>query len=166
MVRNTLVFWIVIVMSVTQWRTQIHWCPHQTICFRFPPLWKQRHVCYKSYENLMRSYSNSNNNGPNGHLFYVGGDLMMRRGMLPIIIPRCCVIYTISYQWNISSCWRHDMVHKLFATYTYQTGVNTIRNTICNTMYSRNQGLYAIWYIHPKRILNSNLHGPPFTNMV
>ena len=27
------------------------------------------------------------NNGPNGHLFYVGGDLMMRRGMLPIIIP-------------------------------------------------------------------------------
>ena len=28
----------------------------------------------------------NNNNGPNGHLFYVGGDLMMRRGMLPIII--------------------------------------------------------------------------------
>ena len=27
-----------------------------------------------------------NNNGPNGHLFYVGGDLMMRRGMLPIIM--------------------------------------------------------------------------------
>ena len=26
------------------------------------------------------------NNGPNGHLFYVGGDLMMRRGMLPIIM--------------------------------------------------------------------------------
>ena len=25
------------------------------------------------------------NNGPNEHLFYVGGDLMMRRGMLPII---------------------------------------------------------------------------------
>ena len=25
-------------------------------------------------------------NGPNGHLFYVGGDLMMRRGMLPIIM--------------------------------------------------------------------------------
>ena len=30
--------------------------------------------------------SNNNNNGPNGHLFYVGGDLMMRRGMLPIIM--------------------------------------------------------------------------------
>ena len=27
-----------------------------------------------------------NNNGPNGHLFYVGGDLMMRRGMVPIIM--------------------------------------------------------------------------------
>ena len=27
-----------------------------------------------------------NNNGPNGHLFYVGGDLIMRRGMLPIIM--------------------------------------------------------------------------------
>ena len=26
------------------------------------------------------------NNGPNGHLFNVGGDLMMRRGMLPIIM--------------------------------------------------------------------------------
>ena len=25
-------------------------------------------------------------NGPNGHLFYVGGDLMTRRGMLPIIM--------------------------------------------------------------------------------
>ena len=29
---------------------------------------------------------NNNNNGPNGHLFYVGGDLMLRRGMLPIIM--------------------------------------------------------------------------------
>ena len=29
---------------------------------------------------------NNNNNGPNGHLFYVGGDLMMKRGMLPIIM--------------------------------------------------------------------------------
>ena len=27
---------------------------------------------------------NTYNNGPNGHLFYVGGDLMMRRGVLPI----------------------------------------------------------------------------------
>ena len=30
--------------------------------------------------------NNNNNNGPKGHLFYVGGDLMMRRGMLPIIM--------------------------------------------------------------------------------
>ena len=30
--------------------------------------------------------NNNNNNGPNGHLFNVGGDLMMRRGMLPIIM--------------------------------------------------------------------------------
>ena len=29
---------------------------------------------------------NDNNDGPNGHLFYVGGDLMMRRGMMPIIM--------------------------------------------------------------------------------
>ena len=29
---------------------------------------------------------NNNNNGPNGHLFYVSGDLNMRKGMLPIII--------------------------------------------------------------------------------
>ena len=28
----------------------------------------------------------NNNNGPNGHLFYVGDDLKMRRGMLPIIM--------------------------------------------------------------------------------
>ena len=28
----------------------------------------------------------NNINGPNGHLFYVGGDPMMRRGMLPIIM--------------------------------------------------------------------------------
>ena len=34
---------------------------------------------------LSRWVYNNNNNGPNGHLFYVGGDLMMRRGMLPII---------------------------------------------------------------------------------
>ena len=30
--------------------------------------------------------TNNNNNGPNGNLFYVGGDLMMRRGMQPIIM--------------------------------------------------------------------------------
>ena len=30
--------------------------------------------------------SHNNNNGPNGHLFYVGDDLKMRRGMLPIIM--------------------------------------------------------------------------------
>ena len=29
---------------------------------------------------------NNNNDEPNGHLFYVGGDLTVRRGMLPIII--------------------------------------------------------------------------------
>ena len=34
---------------------------------------------------LIFNYDNDNNNGPNGHLFYVGGDLMMR-GMLPIIM--------------------------------------------------------------------------------
>ena len=31
-------------------------------------------------------YNNNNNNGPKGHLFYVGGDLMVRKGMLPIIM--------------------------------------------------------------------------------
>ena len=33
--------------------------------------------------NALHNNNNNNNNGPNGHLFYVGGDLMMRRGMLP-----------------------------------------------------------------------------------
>ena len=36
--------------------------------------------------NKYQFFNNNNNNGPNGHLFYVGGDLMMRRGMLPIIM--------------------------------------------------------------------------------
>ena len=36
---------------------------------------------------MLASSSGTNyNNGPNGHLFYVGGDLMMRTGMLPIIM--------------------------------------------------------------------------------
>ena len=30
--------------------------------------------------------NNNNNNGPNGHLFYVDGNLMMRKGMLPIVM--------------------------------------------------------------------------------
>ena len=41
-------------------------------------------MIYSSYRNVL--VSNNNNNGPNGHLFYVGGDLMMRRGMLPVIM--------------------------------------------------------------------------------
>ena len=36
--------------------------------------------------NNSNNDNNNDNNGPNGHLFYVGGDLMMRRGMLPIIM--------------------------------------------------------------------------------
>ena len=36
--------------------------------------------------NMNRGKILLHNNGPNGHLFYVGGDLMMRRGMLPIIM--------------------------------------------------------------------------------
>ena len=39
-----------------------------------------------SADALITYNNNNNNNGPNGHLFYVGGDLMMRRGMLPIIM--------------------------------------------------------------------------------
>ena len=40
-----------------------------------------------NHEIIKHSWIKSfNNNGPNGHLFYVGGDLMMRRGMLPIIM--------------------------------------------------------------------------------
>ena len=41
---------------------------------------------YGRTEGTVRVTENNNNNGPNGHLFYVGGDLMMRRGMLPIIM--------------------------------------------------------------------------------
>ena len=40
---------------------------------------------FEPHNRYSKSCSN-NNNGPNGHLFYVGGDLMMRRGMLPIIM--------------------------------------------------------------------------------
>ena len=36
--------------------------------------------------NNNKNNNNDNNNGPNGHLFYVGGDLMMRRGMLPVTL--------------------------------------------------------------------------------
>ena len=41
------------------------------------------------------------NDGPNGHLFYVGGDLMMRRGMLPIIMlpdgDLCIVLHLVPF---------------------------------------------------------------------
>ena len=40
---------------------------------------------WKFHDDTMTGTYN-NNNGPNGHLFYVGGDLMMRRDMLPIIM--------------------------------------------------------------------------------
>ena len=39
-----------------------------------------------NWQILFISSFYNNNNGPNGHLFYVDGDLMMRRGMLPIIM--------------------------------------------------------------------------------
>ena len=42
--------------------------------------------CVQMYWIELVTYFRVNNNGPNGHLFYVGGDLMMRRGMLPIIM--------------------------------------------------------------------------------
>ena len=42
-------------------------------------------VASKVYDTTVNN-NNNNNNGPNGHLFYVGGDLMVRRGMLPIIM--------------------------------------------------------------------------------
>ena len=45
--------------------------------------------------------NNNNNNGPNGHLFYVGGDLMMRKGMLPIIVlpdgDLCIVLHLVPF---------------------------------------------------------------------
>ena len=41
------------------------------------------------------------NNGPNGHLFFVGGDLMTRRGMLPIIMlpdgDLCIVLHLVPF---------------------------------------------------------------------
>ena len=36
--------------------------------------------------DLKQLWHINNNNGPKGHLFYVGGDLMVRKGMLPIIM--------------------------------------------------------------------------------
>ena len=44
------------------------------------------HVVGNNNSNNNNDNNNNNNHGPNGHLFYVGGDLMMRRGMLPIIM--------------------------------------------------------------------------------
>ena len=44
-----------------------------------------------------------NNNGSNGHLFYVGGNLMMRRGMLPIIMlpdGDLRIIFLLVYQFR------------------------------------------------------------------
>ena len=51
----------------------------------FSILVKLSNYSYTKYANLGSLYVLINN-GPNGHLFYVGGDLIMRRGMLPIII--------------------------------------------------------------------------------
>ena len=59
-----------------------------------PLQWWQAHYCvdYHFFSSWHSTYFRVNvrpvicNNGPNGHLFYVGGDLMMRRGMLPIIM--------------------------------------------------------------------------------
>ena len=55
----------------------------------------QMYTCDAGCGNFI-SYFNENqhwtfpkhnhNNGPNGHLFYVGGDLMMRRDMMLIIM--------------------------------------------------------------------------------
>ena len=46
-------------------------------------------------------YNNNNNNGRNGHLFYVGGDLTMTRGMLSIImLPNrdlCIVLHLVPF---------------------------------------------------------------------
>ena len=41
---------------------------------------------YQLYFPEQKFNNDNDNDGPNGHLFYVGGDLMMRRGMLPIIM--------------------------------------------------------------------------------
>ena len=54
------------------------------IPMRFSPNHQQVSAIYHS-KFISRSL-HILNNGPNGHLFYVGGDLMMRRGMLPIIM--------------------------------------------------------------------------------
>ena len=49
-----------------------------------------RHLLKRMLTNFERSLvaftRGQFHNGPNGHLFYVGGDLVMRRGMLPIIM--------------------------------------------------------------------------------
>ena len=75
---------------------------------------------------------NINNNGPNGHLFYVGGDLMMMRGMLSIImlpdgdlrialhlVPFFFIILTIWGSVHIEETvvgWRNQLRMKTSAT--------------------------------------------------
>ena len=55
---------------------------HNSIISSNTPLWShQLLVCM-----FLRKGIFYNNIGPNGHLFYVGGNLMMRRGTLPIIM--------------------------------------------------------------------------------
>ena len=60
----------------------------------------------------------NNNNGPNGHLLYVGGDLMMRRGMLPIIMfpTGTCVLCCTVHIEETGVGWRNQLRMKTSAT--------------------------------------------------
>ena len=60
------------------------------------------HIFVEYFFTTQNLYNNNNNNnGPNGHLFYVGGDLMTRRGMLPIIMlpdrDLCIVLHLVPF---------------------------------------------------------------------
>ena len=55
---------------------------------------------WRKHIQIIHTYV-AKNNGPNGHSFYVGGDLMMRRGMLPIIMlaggDLCIVLHLVPF---------------------------------------------------------------------
>ena len=83
--------------SILSSHTLLQMITHSQVCLSF-------HISesniYMMISFIILTFYN-NNNGPNGHLFYVGGDLIMRRGMLPVIIlpdgDLCIVLHIVPF---------------------------------------------------------------------
>ena len=117
----------------------------------------------------------NNNNGPIGHLFYVGGDLMMRRGMLPIImlpdgylrivlhlVPFWILTIWGSVHMPCSRCPVREIlceIKTLFISELLQC--RTFLNTVCHTIHAHGLHLVLFSYtIGPNRLM---LHSYPYT---